>query len=101
MPNKVKKRWIARQIKRGNPRYVKVGTGVVEVEPIVEEFVEPIVEEVAEEVVEEDVEPVAEEVAEEVVEEVVEPTVVESGTVTDIEVIDEIKPAKKQKKLKK
>jgi hypothetical protein len=79
MPNKVKQRWIARQVKRGNPRFIKY-------------VAEPSVEDVStvEEAIVEDVS---------TVEEVVEPVVVESGTVTDVEVVEK-KPAKKAKKTK-
>jgi len=84
MPNKVKQRWITRQIKRGNPRFVKVDVdSTVEDFSTVEEVVEPIVEESS------------------TVEEVVEPVVVESGTVTDVEVVDEVTSVKKTKKSKK
>ena len=79
MPSKVKKRWIERQKARGHHKFV---------EPI-DEVVEPIV-----------VEPVVDETVDEIIDEVVEPTVVEGGTVTDVEVVDE-EPVVKKKKTKK
>lgn len=78
MPNKVKERWVERQIARGHHKYVPTPV-VVEVE----EVVEPVIEEVVEPVVEE-----------------VEPTVVESGTVTGVEVVEE-EPVTKKKTTKK
>jgi len=76
MPNHVKKRWIARQIKNGNPK-----------------FVEPEVE-VVEEVVEEKPKKEKKTKKAKKEEKVVEPTVVEGGSVTDVEVVDEKKEDK-------